>query len=68
VRYGLGLMSSPLSCGGLAWGHGGDIPGYETRNGVTEDGRAAAVAVTMTPTSQEQAEPVLDLVETALCR
>jgi D-alanyl-D-alanine carboxypeptidase len=68
VRYGLGLMSSPLRCGGLAWGHGGDIPGYETRGGVTEDGRAATVAVTMTPASEEQAEPVLDLVETALCR
>lgn len=31
ARYGLGLFSTPLTCGGLVWGHGGDIPGYETR-------------------------------------
>jgi D-alanyl-D-alanine carboxypeptidase len=62
ARYGLGLVSSPLSCGGVAWGHGGDIPGYETRGGVTEDGRAATVAVTSVPASD-----VLEVVDTALC-
>lgn len=31
-------MKFKLSCGGRAWGHRGDIPGYETRNGITEDG------------------------------
>ena len=68
ARYGLGLMSYPLSCGGLAWGHGGDIPGYETRGGVTEDGRAAAIAVTSMPATEEQAGEVLKVVDTALCR
>jgi D-alanyl-D-alanine carboxypeptidase len=66
-RYGLGLISTPLSCGGLAWGHGGDIPGYETRGGVTTDGRAATVAVTTLPASEEQANEVLKTVDTALC-
>ncbi|MFI5935806.1 serine hydrolase domain-containing protein [Actinoplanes sp. NPDC051494] len=67
ARYGLGLISFPLTCGGLAWGHGGDIPGYETRGGVTEDGRAATVAVTSLPTTEAQADGVLHLVDTALC-
>lgn len=57
----------PLSCGGLAWGHGGDIPGFETRGGVTEDGRAVTVAVTLLPGSEEQAAGVLSAVGTALC-
>ena len=65
--YGLGLASTPLSCGGVAWGHGGDIPGYETRGGVTEDGRAVAVAVTALPGSSEQASGVRTAVDTALC-
>ncbi|ADG73418.1 beta-lactamase [Cellulomonas flavigena DSM 20109] len=46
MRYGLGIMSSELSCGGLAWGHGGIIPGYQTENAVTADGRAVTVATT----------------------
>jgi D-alanyl-D-alanine carboxypeptidase len=67
ARYGLGLISSPLSCGGLAWGHGGDIPGYETRGGVTTDGRAVTIAVTSLPAAEEQATEVLKAVDTALC-
>ncbi|XXX77468.1 serine hydrolase domain-containing protein [Sorangium sp. So ce134] len=76
-RYGLGLSSSPLRCGGLVWGHGGDVFGYETSGGVTEDGRAVAVAVTALPSAvpgvknREQAyavyENVLALTEAALC-
>lgn len=65
--YGLGLATFALSCGGEAWGHGGDILGYETRNAVTTDGRAATVAVTALPTSLEAAEHVEDAVDTALC-
>ncbi|WP_306214829.1 serine hydrolase domain-containing protein, partial [Actinoplanes sp. RD1] len=51
--YGLGLASRALPCGGLAWGHGGDIQGFETRNLVTTDGRSAVVAVTGLPTGEE---------------
>jgi D-alanyl-D-alanine carboxypeptidase len=65
--YGLGLISIPLSCGGVAWGHGGDIPGYETRGGVTEDGRAATVAVTSVPAGEAQADQVMKAMDTALC-
>lgn len=65
--YGLGLMSRPLSCGGVYWGHGGDIPGYETRGGVTEDGRAVSVAVTEIPPDAEVTGRVEKVVDAALC-
>ncbi|MFE7316505.1 serine hydrolase domain-containing protein [Streptomyces sp. NPDC057555] len=66
--YGLGLISRPLSCGGVYWGHGGDIPGYETRGGVTEDGRAANIAVTSIPTDEAATQHLESVVDTALCR
>ncbi|WP_433870565.1 serine hydrolase domain-containing protein [Saccharopolyspora sp. CA-218241] len=73
ARYGLGLMWSPNECGGF-WSHGGDIPGFMTRNGVTEDG-SRSVMVTINTDSmlpEEGAPPVTgdhaaDLVENALC-
>ncbi|MEU8781627.1 serine hydrolase domain-containing protein [Streptomyces sp. NPDC048637] len=68
VRYGLGVTSTPLSCGGLAWGHGGDIPGYGTRTGVTDDGRAVTVAVTADgPPTKQGPRDVLTLLDTTLC-
>ncbi|MFG1706997.1 serine hydrolase domain-containing protein [Nonomuraea sp. M3C6] len=66
-EYGLGLVKMPLTCGGVAWGHGGDIDGYETRNGVTEDGRAATVAVTALPATPDTMQHVIDAMDTALC-
>jgi D-alanyl-D-alanine carboxypeptidase len=72
ARYGLGLFSTPLTCGGLVWGHGGDIPGYETRGGATADGRVVTVAVTALPAAvgfpEQAAGHVLDFVDAALCR
>ncbi|MEV8626288.1 serine hydrolase domain-containing protein [Streptomyces sp. NPDC051079] len=67
LRYGLGLTSRPLSCGGVYWGHGGDIAGFETRGGVTDDGRAANVAVTSIPTDEGATQHVKDAVDRALC-
>ncbi|MER6397242.1 serine hydrolase domain-containing protein [Kitasatospora sp. NPDC001603] len=67
--YGLGLVSMPLPCGpGVYWGHGGSFPGFETRGGVTTDGRAANVAVTVQLTDQPSRSRVDDVVRTALCR
>ncbi|WP_457028052.1 serine hydrolase domain-containing protein [Kitasatospora sp. P5_F3] len=66
--YGLGIISRPLSCGGVYWGHGGDIAGYETRGGVTDDGRAANVTVTAVPTDAAGTEHLESVVDTALCR
>ncbi|MFF5564821.1 serine hydrolase domain-containing protein [Streptomyces sp. NPDC012623] len=68
ARYGLGLMRKPLSCGGVYWGHGGDIHGYETRGGVTEKGRSVNIAVTVLPNDLSEAEEMEKAVDTALCR
>jgi D-alanyl-D-alanine carboxypeptidase len=65
--YGLGLQTFTLSCGGTAWTHGGDIPGYETRSAVTPDGRGAVVAVTTLPTELDQAVHVEEAVDAAVC-
>ncbi|MFD8613392.1 serine hydrolase domain-containing protein [Streptomyces sp. NPDC059631] len=67
VRYGLGIQSRPLSCGGLVWGHGGTSVGYRTRGGVTEDGRAVDIAVTTIPDAPI-AQHMTDAVDAALCR
>ncbi|MFC9257133.1 serine hydrolase domain-containing protein [Amycolatopsis thailandensis] len=70
-RYGLGLFSIPLSCGGVYWGHGGDIPGYETRGGATEDGRSVGLAVTALPGTlgddESQGNAVRATVDKAFC-
>ncbi|MGD3108320.1 serine hydrolase domain-containing protein [Streptomyces sp. YGL11-2] len=69
ARYGLGVISTPLRCGGLMWGHGGDIPGYRTRTGVTDDGRAVTLAVTADPAPVAQdPDDSLDFLDGVLCR
>ncbi|TDD61468.1 class A beta-lactamase-related serine hydrolase [Kribbella antibiotica] len=69
ARYGLGIQTFKLSCGGFAWSHGGDAPGYETRNAITTDGRRqATVAVTTLPTTLEMAAAVENVVDAAICR
>jgi D-alanyl-D-alanine carboxypeptidase len=66
--YGLGLESRPLPCGGLYWGHGGDILGYETASGATVDGRQATAMVNLDPGgSDAQDDDMQAAVQTALC-
>nr|WP_123678740.1 serine hydrolase domain-containing protein [Couchioplanes caeruleus] len=70
-RYGLGLLSKPLPCGGIYWGHGGDIDGYETRGGVTDDGRGVSLVVTVSPSGPNALGAVAaveEAVATTLCR
>ena len=77
ATYGLGLQGYPLSCGGIAWGHGGDIPGTQTRNAVAPDGTAVTVAVTALPwavtdaTNEETLltyyQMVVDVFDQTLC-
>ena len=56
--YGLGLIGTPLSCGGISWGHGGTIHGYQTYDAVGPDGTAVTVAVTSVPTAiADQSNP-----------
>lgn len=47
--YGLGLQSTPLPCGGLYWGHDGDLFGFETISGATADGRQVTVMANLDP-------------------
>ncbi|MEU7218877.1 serine hydrolase domain-containing protein [Nocardia iowensis] len=67
LSYGLGLMQRPLSCGKEFWGHGGDIDGFETRGGVTGDGRAVTVSVNQIPEAAEATADVMKVVDAALC-
>jgi D-alanyl-D-alanine carboxypeptidase len=67
TRYGLGLTSTPLTCGGLAWGHGGDIPGYHTSNGAIDGGRSAVIAVTRLPADLAEITNLSETLDTALC-
>ncbi|WBU37040.1 serine hydrolase domain-containing protein [Homoserinibacter sp. YIM 151385] len=77
ASYGLGLQRYPLSCGGAAWGHGGDIPGMQTRNAVGPDGTAVTIAVNALPWAVvdqsdeerllDQYRIVLDALDETLC-
>ncbi|MCO1655542.1 serine hydrolase domain-containing protein [Pseudonocardia humida] len=67
ARYGLGLATFSLSCGGTAWTHGGTALGYQTANAVTAEGRAAALTVTALPGSLDAARHVDAALDTALC-
>lgn len=73
LRYGLGLMQEPLTCGGHRWGHGGDLAGATVRDGVTDDGRRSVVVTASGKTDDDEQllraeEAVRRLVDTALCR
>ena len=76
--YGLGLIGTPLSCGGTSWGHNGGIHGYRTYDAVGPDGTAVTVAVTALPTAiadqnnlessaKEKHQRNKDAVDAALC-
>jgi D-alanyl-D-alanine carboxypeptidase len=54
VRYGLGIMWIPTSCGGGYWSHGGDTLGYSTRNAVNDDGSRVAVLSLSTAHADEE--------------
>jgi D-alanyl-D-alanine carboxypeptidase len=67
-RYGLGIATFKLSCGGFAWTHGGIAPGYVTVDGVTAAGKAATVAVTSLIGTETAARNVDRALDTALCK
>ncbi|TDE37167.1 class A beta-lactamase-related serine hydrolase [Nonomuraea mesophila] len=68
ARYGLGIASFKLSCGGVAWSHGGSAPGYATTNAATEDGRAATIATTALPADMKSVKTIETALDRALCR
>ncbi len=65
--YGLALIERTTSCGAQAWGHGGSIVGFATRNAVTADGTAVTVTVNQLPGTEAQADAVDKLLDAALC-
>ncbi len=65
--YGLGFVKRELKCGVPAWGHGGDITGFETRNLTTTDGRSAVIATTALPFGVEGLKHVNAAVQEAIC-
>ncbi|MEU9017024.1 serine hydrolase domain-containing protein [Actinomadura sp. NPDC048394] len=66
--YGLGLESRPLPCGGLYWGHTGDMLGFETVTGATSGGRQATVMVNLDPGGSDAQDADMETaVQTALC-
>ncbi|MEU1206412.1 serine hydrolase domain-containing protein [Nocardia sp. NPDC005825] len=65
--YGLGLIRHPVSCGKEVWGHGGSIPGFETRTGVAADGTAVVLTVNQLPADEAAAAAVLNVFDAAVC-
>ncbi|MFJ4669093.1 serine hydrolase domain-containing protein [Kitasatospora purpeofusca] len=67
-RYGLGLITEPLSCGGVWTGHTGSTrAGHHTVTAMTPDGRQATIAINESPTTEAAANAVLAALDTALC-
>jgi D-alanyl-D-alanine carboxypeptidase len=73
ARYGLGLFSRDLPCGGTVWIPGGDQIGYKTRLGSTADGRHSVVVSMSTQlndsmdAAMSQERAAKDLVDHAIC-
>ncbi|MFF5718145.1 hypothetical protein [Streptomyces buecherae] len=67
-RYGYGVASIPLSCGGVYWGHGGDLPGVSVGGGRATSGRGTVTAYTTTVAAQGAwLAHLQDAVDAALC-
>lgn len=68
AAYGLGLARLPLSCGGHAWGHGGDLAGAGVSNASVRSHTGREVTVYLTARTGEQAGTrMMRTVDTALC-
>ncbi|MFY4718335.1 serine hydrolase domain-containing protein [Streptomyces sp. LaBMicrA B280] len=68
ARYGLGLITTPLSCGGAWWGHAGTVPGgHRALVAVGPGGRDVAVALNEIPATLQAELDFLDVVDKAFC-
>jgi D-alanyl-D-alanine carboxypeptidase len=67
-EYGLGLQKLYLRCG-IAWGHGGSVPGYLTLAAASVDGsREAVVLMNATPSTTRQGDRIGEALTSAFCR
>ncbi|MFC7865668.1 serine hydrolase domain-containing protein [Streptomyces murinus] len=68
ARYGLGVITTPLSCGGAWWGHAGTVPGgHRALVAVGPGGRSVAVALNEIPATLQAELDFLDVVDKAFC-
>ncbi|MFJ4783627.1 serine hydrolase domain-containing protein [Streptomyces sp. NPDC088794] len=68
ARYGLGVIASPLRCGGLWWGHAGTVPGgHRALTAVGSGGRSVAVALNQVPDTLQAEQDFQEVVQAALC-
>ncbi|MFC9683653.1 serine hydrolase domain-containing protein [Streptomyces sp. NPDC056948] len=67
-RYGLGLITSPLSCGGRWTGHTGSVRGgHNNIAAVAPDGRQVTLVINEAPTTDATTTTLIAAVDTALC-
>jgi D-alanyl-D-alanine carboxypeptidase len=66
-RYGLGIFSVPLTCGGVYWSHEGDVPGYNTVSAVSADGRRTVVLSINSNVDDPTLDAEYALVDHAMC-
>ncbi|MGN9794291.1 hypothetical protein ACTMTU_24760 [Streptomyces sp. OZ13] len=67
-RYGYGVASIPLSCGGVYWGHGGDLPGDSVGGGrATADRGTVTVCTTTWAAEGKSLRHLQGAVDAALC-
>ncbi|KOV32081.1 serine hydrolase domain-containing protein [Streptomyces sp. XY152] len=67
-RYGYGVASIPLSCGGSYWGHGGDLPGNSVGGGRATGGRGTVTVYTTTWAAEgDSLRHLQRAVDAALC-
>ncbi|MGW6287331.1 serine hydrolase domain-containing protein [Streptomyces sp. NPDC055107] len=67
VGFGLGIGRKELSCGIVAWGHDGGVPGYMSQTMVTENGRHASVVTNALFQVNQPVSQLHELLDTALC-
>ncbi|MBF4138118.1 beta-lactamase family protein [Streptomyces albidoflavus] len=67
VSFGLGIGRKELSCGIVAWGHSGGVPGYMSQTMVAENGRHASVVTNALFQVNPPADQLHELLDTALC-
>ncbi|MGW1666620.1 serine hydrolase domain-containing protein [Streptomyces microflavus] len=67
VGAGLGIHRNELSCGIVAWGHSGGVPGYTSKTLVAENGRHASVVTNALFQFNQPVDQLRELLDTALC-
>ncbi|MBB5857080.1 serine hydrolase domain-containing protein [Amycolatopsis umgeniensis] len=67
AQYGLGIVSVPLSCGGVWWGHRGSIRGFSTLSGAIPHGKQVNVVVNQDPVPANVSKDLVAAVDTGFC-